>query len=128
MPVRAIAVFSGQTDFWWQRLMRPGFRHCGVLIEAGGHWIVLEPLAACLELRILPAASPDTLVRMLRRRHLLAIETTVRPITGAVLFPGPFTCVETVKRALGIRSIWVQTPWQLYKNIQSRRKSLDSEQ
>lgn len=125
MPVRAIAVFSGQTDFWWQRLMKPGFRHCGVLIEVGGNWIVLEPLAACLEVRVLPGASPSSLIRMLRRRHLVAIETAVVPIVGSVLFPGPFTCVEAVKRVLGIRTFWVQTPWQLYKKIHIRKKYLD---
>lgn len=125
MTVRAIAVFSGQTDFWWQRLLRPGFRHCGVLVEVGGQWVVLEPLAVCLEIRVLPAASPPSLIRMLRRRDLLAIETTIISDGGPALFPQPFTCVEAVKRVLGIRSFWVQTPWQLYKKIINRKKYLD---
>jgi hypothetical protein len=125
MPVRAIAVFSGQTDFWWQRLLKPGFRHCGVLVEVGGQWIVLEPLAACLEIRVLPPANPGSLIRMLRRRHLLAIETAVAPDGCLLLIPGPFTCVEAVKRVLGIRAFWVNTPWQLYKNLISRKKNLD---
>ena len=28
-----------------------------------------------------------------------------------------FTCVEAVKRILGIRATWVLTPWQLYRRL-----------
>lgn len=125
MRTRAIVVFSGQTDFWWQRLLKPGYRHCGVLIECGDRWVVLEPLAERLDVRILGASSPVALKRALRRRQLLAIETEVLLTASPVLVPGLFTCVEAVKRALGIRAAWVQTPWQLYKKIQNRKISLD---
>lgn len=125
MTVRAIAVFSGQTDFWWQRCLKPGFRHCGVMVEAGGHWIVLEPLAARLEVRVLAPAQPAALIRMLRRRNLLAIEAEVMDQAVPVALPGLFTCVAAVKRVLGIRAFWVQTPWQLYKKLHYRKKYLD---
>ncbi len=124
MRTNAIVVFSGQTDFWWQRLLRPGYRHCGVMIECGDHWVVLEPLAARLEVRIFTVSSPDALKRALRRRQLLAVETEVQVDAAPALFPGLFTCVEAVKRALGIRAVWVQTPWQLHKNLKLGKKTL----
>ena len=28
-----------------------------------------------------------------------------------------FTCVDMSKRIIGIKNLWVQTPWQLYKKV-----------
>ena len=33
---------------------------------------------------------------------------------------GVFSCVETVKRLLGLRTRWVFTPWQLHRFLVSR--------
>ena len=33
---------------------------------------------------------------------------------------GPFTCVEVVKRVLGLHDRWVVTPWQLYRRLSGR--------
>ena len=123
--VKAIVVFSGQTDFWWQRLLKPGYRHCGVIIETAGQWVVIEPLAVRLDVRILGHGKPEALIRMLRRRDLRAVETSVDLDAAPIGMPGLFTCVEAVKRTLGIRSIWVLTPGQLYKKVQKRKISLD---
>lgn len=125
MQGRALVVFSGQTDFWWQRFLKPGYRHCGVLLECGRHWVIVEPLATHLHLRLLSFASPD-LPSALRRRGLEVVETSVNLNRKTVLHPGLFTCVEVVKRSLGLRAPLVQTPWQLRKKIsQNRKKNLE---
>ena len=41
----AFVVFSGQTDLKWLKTLKPGFRHCFVLLETGGHWVVYNPLS-----------------------------------------------------------------------------------
>lgn len=121
MPGRALVVFSGQTDFWWQRFLKPGYRHCGVLLECGQHWVIVEPLATHLHLRLLSVANPD-LPSALRRRGLEVLETSVHSSPRPFLHPGLFTCVEVVKRSLGLRAPLVHTPWQLRKKILAIRK------
>ena len=125
MTTKAIVVFSGQTDFWWQWFLKPGFRHCGILIEVGGHWVVLEPLAARLEVRLIASTTPAALMRMLRRRCLSPVLTEVDANVKPSSFTGLFTCVEAVKRVLGIRAVLVQTPWQLKKTLGNRKKNLE---
>ena len=117
MAGRALVVFSGQTDFWWQRLLKPGYRHCGVVIEVGDRWVILEPLAACLQLEVLDSSYEELWAR-LRHLGLRAIETKLYRDRKPLLYLRPLTCVEVVKRTLGIHAASVWTPWQLYKKIQ----------
>jgi hypothetical protein len=127
MRTRALVIFSGQTDFWWQRFLRSGYRHCGVVVECGQHWLVVEPLATHLRLQLLPFSSAD-LPSALRRRGLEVIETFVCPPPKPALYPGLFSCVAMVKRALGLQALTVQTPWQLRKIISPiRKKNLEKE-
>ncbi len=121
MGVRALVVFSGQTDFWWRRVLKPGYRHCGVIVECGQHWLVVEPLAPHLHLRLLPM-SGDALTAALKRRGLDVVETLVRLPGGPGRWPSLFSCVEVVKRTLGLREPMVQTPWQLWQKILENRK------
>ncbi|MCA8929962.1 MAG: hypothetical protein KDC18_18025 [Alphaproteobacteria bacterium] len=116
MADRALVVFSGQTDLAWQRLLCPGFRHCSLILEEGSDWLLVEPLATRLQVRRLGLASVD-LQRRLTRAGLTVVETARRPPSDRPAPPGLWTCVETVKRGLGIRALWVQTPWQLYRYL-----------
>ena len=108
------------------RWLKPGWRHVCVLVETPVGWVGLEPLfqwspmgwidwafdLSCKELAdefvargwtaavacCLPAPEPDP------RRMLI----------------GAYTCVEAVKRALGIASPWIVTPRQLHRWLCSR--------
>jgi hypothetical protein len=56
-------------------------------------------------------------MRFYRQRGHRVIATTLM-IPPRVLAPiRPFTCVEAVKRVLGLRAPWVFTPWQLYCHL-----------
>jgi hypothetical protein len=37
-----------------------------------------------------------------------------------ILPPMMFTCVEAVKRIIGLRGWWILTPWQLYAALAKR--------
>ncbi len=48
---KAVVVFSGRVDKAWQRLLKPGFKHCSLIIEDGPSWLLIEPLCSCLQVR-----------------------------------------------------------------------------
>jgi hypothetical protein len=52
-----------------------------------------------------------------RRQGLRVIETSVRAAPLRVAPLRPLTCVEAVKRVLGIHARSINTPWQLYRHL-----------
>lgn len=113
---RAWVVFSGQADLPWLRLLRPGFRHCYVLINDGEHWMSIDPLSCHTEVMVHHIAPAFDLPGWLRARNLTVVQADVRPQSR----PAPwsvYSCVEVVKRILGLQDFWVLTPYQLYRRL-----------
>jgi len=113
----AIVVFAGEASLKWLRLLRPGFRHCFVLVRRRGCWVIYDPLSHRTDLAVIAGPSLSELAQWYREKGLRVIETPVRraPMRSAPL--RLFTCVEAVKRVLGIHAPWVTTPWQLYRHL-----------
>lgn len=123
---RALVVFSGKADLPWLRLLRPGFRHCFVLLRVGEAWICVNPLAHRTSIELWHPASEGDLVHWLRRQDgLTVVETVARipPRTPAPL--GLYSCVEEVKRVLGLHDRWTVTPRRLYLRLIDRNKYID---
>lgn len=42
---KAYVIFTDNTDLWWLRLLKPGFRHCYLLLSGRGGrcWLELNP-------------------------------------------------------------------------------------
>ena len=111
---RALVVFSGRAEMLWQRLLRPGFRHCSLILDDGDDWLLVEPLASYLQIR-------------LRNAGFVVVETQPLPPATRAAPLGLWTCVETVKRGLSIHAVSVQTPWQLFQFLEQNKKiSLDT--
>ena len=129
---RALVVFSGQTDLVWLRALRTGYRHCFVLIEGrcpgvpanqfGGGWVLYNPLSNATQINLWPLHDEKTIRAWLSQQGYTVVESYVRPLTARVLPWRPFTCVEAVKRALGLHKRGVFTPWQLYQCIKNDKK------
>ncbi len=117
---RAYVVFTGRADLAWLRLLRPGFRHCFVVIQDGSHWLSLEPLATFLDLVVQPVPSEFDLPAWYRERGFLVVPARLDRSHRRPAPWGPFTCVEVVKRALGLRDRWVLTPFQLYRKLRDQ--------
>ena len=125
MTSRALVVFSGRADMPWQRLLRPGFRHCSLILDDGEHWLLVEPLSNYLQVRTLGLAE-QPLARRLRNAGLLVVETAPIAQRNRPAPMGLWTCVETVKRGLCIHALIVQTPWQLFTYLENnKKKNLD---
>lgn len=142
-----LAVFSGATTIPWLRLLRPGFRHCFLVWCDGRRWITYDPLAHATHIAVheldpgfdMAAWYRAAGLRVVRVAQVARATPNVRVQPYADSFGGvapdltpgfrppgpaptpapmaPFTCVEAVKRALGLRARRVITPWQLWRHL-----------
>ncbi len=124
---RALVVFSGKADLGWLRLLRPGFRHCFVLLELGDSWICVNPLAHRTSVEVWSLDPATDLPGWLRAQEgLTVVETTLRQPPRRPSPIGLYSCVEAVKRVLGLQERWVLTPGQLHDHLMRRgKKSLN---
>jgi len=121
----ALVAFSGRTELAWLRLLKPGFRHCFVLLPDPAGWVLLDPMAHATLVRVLPPTPAATLFERLLAEGLVAVPVRPRPAHRRAAPWAPFTCVEAVKRALGVRARGVRTPWQLFRLLTRKEKILD---
>ncbi len=114
----AWVVFSGRTEISWLKFLKPGFRHCYVLINDGERWTRIDPLSHVTEISVHHHVPHDfDLPGWLQSRGSRVVRAPMnRDITRAAPFM-LFTCVEAVKRVLGIHRRGIVTPWQLYRHL-----------
>ena len=114
-------VFEDNTTLWWLRLLKRGFRHCYVLIKLRGgknSWLEINPLSNQLFVsEHYSSSEEDYPVRLRRCRacRVIAVNFARAPLKCAPL--GIFSCVEFVKRIVGIHCFSIFTPYQLYKKL-----------
>jgi len=119
---RALVVFSGHADLWWLRLLRPGFRHCFVALQGGYGWVVIDPLSHRTCVARIPASPEFDLAGWYQARGMTVVETRVIAACEKVAPVRPYSCVESVKRILGIQAGFVLTPWQLFRHLNKTGK------
>jgi len=115
MPDEILVVFSDHTDLWWLKHLRRGFRHCFILIRFADIWICLDALAHKTELMRIDIPDTVHLMKWLENQGETVVRYKIQPSLKKPLYPSLFTCVEAVKRTLGLRKPFILTPWQLYK-------------
>jgi hypothetical protein len=118
----ALVMFSGHADLWWLRLLKPGFRHCFVAVEAESGWLVVEPLSHHTEFSLLPPMARRDLAQWYRGNGLTVVMALAVTPPRRVAPIRPYSCVESVKRFLGIQAGNVLTPWQLFRHIEQNMK------
>lgn len=111
----ALVMFVGDTTIRWLKVLKRGFRHCFVAVNCADTWVVYDPLAHRTDLTVLRGFTGQDLARWYRDHGIVVIPTTVTEAPVRVAPLRPFSCVEAVKRILGIHARWVMTPWQLYR-------------
>lgn len=116
----AIVVF-GPSQLGYLRMLKPGYQHCLVAVQAGGQWHLLDPLSNGTEFTLLGEATPREIIAAFRARGLDAVAAQRRPPVMSEMPISAYTCVEVVKRVLGIRARCVQTPWQLRCHLANAR-------
>ncbi len=116
-------VFTGKTDIAWLKILKPGFRHCYALIHDGYKWISIDPLASHTDIEIHHHISPDyDLPGWLecQGNQILHIPYLYNHRKSAPF--AFFSCVEMMKRLIGLHRFFIMTPWQLYKFLNSKKE------
>lgn len=114
--MKAWVVFSGQADMPWLKVLKPGFRHCAVLLNDGKNWITLDPLANYTDVVVHHVEREFDLPGWMRDRGHRVVPAPIARLQK----PAPlsvYSCVEAVKRVLGIHRRFIFTPWQLYRHL-----------
>jgi hypothetical protein len=118
----AWVVFADEVSVPWLWLLRRDFRHCFILIEADAGWILYNPLSHCTELAWL---SPAQALAVLQA-HPAAVLVRVCRAPAVALPWRPFTCVEAIKRALGLgHACRALTPWRFHRFLLRRKLAID---
>lgn len=112
--MKALIVFEDTVERPWQRLLKRGFRHCFVIMNNGQHWLSIEAGIDRMDVALCEAPASYDLAEWFVKAGHKVIEVEVKH-TGKCFPVMPFTCVELVKRIVGIQKCLVITPWQLYK-------------
>lgn len=110
-------VFTDESRMWWLKGMKRGFRHCFVLLNDKEHWLAMEPLAHCTELTVLPSPPDFDLPTWIRGQGHHVVEAVLDRTSMRMPIVFLYTCVEAVKRVLGLKNFFVWTPYQLYKHL-----------
>lgn len=120
-PDLAVVAFTGRATLPWLRVLRPGFRHCFVLLRTRGQWLYYDPMAHYTLASVIGAYPLLGLLRVFRGQGCRVRLARPRVPPPRALAWRPYTCVEAAKRVLGLREPWVFTPWQLYRRLGRRR-------
>ncbi len=116
----AYVAFGGHKTKWWMRFLKKGFYHCALLLGNGYEWILIDPLIHYTDLIILKTPSPTAVLKE-KGYHLIRTTPIIPKITNTQF--RPFTCVETVKRFLGINNPLIWTPYQLFRFLYLKKEN-----
>ena len=113
---KAWVVFTGKTDISWLKILRKNFRHCFVLINDGQRWFSIDPLSHYTDVQIQHHIQPDFDLPAWFEEQGNTVVPAIFEHSHKEPAPwGICSCVEQVKRILGIHCRFILTPWQLYK-------------
>lgn len=115
---KAYVVFTGKTEIRWLRFLRRGFRHCFVLLNDGHHWVSVDPLSSYTDILVHHVPADFDFPAWMEKRGYRVLKAPItRSMTVAPI--GIFSCVEAVKRILGLHKRWIITPFQLHQYLKS---------
>ena len=115
---RAILVFADAKESVYWRLLKPGFRHVALAIQAGDYWVWVDGSPVRLSV---PTGVTSDLAGYWRSRGCTVVECEARLRAT----PTPLmlsTCVGFVKALMGITNPLILTPHQLYRHVTRNKR------
>ena len=110
-----LVVFSGQVSKWWLRFLKKDFRHCFITIGNGRIWLTIDSMLHKIDIIIQPVAGDFDMEKWYISQGFKVLKATPSKIKLVSAPIGLFTCVEVVKRIIGIHDFRIATPYKLYK-------------
>lgn len=117
---RALVVFTPGPRPWWLAWLDAEIGHCFVLAESRDCWILLDPLAQSLEVSAFFRVSEEALAAHYRACGFRVIAVVLADPAKRLAPPLPYTCVEVVKRLIGLHSWRILTPYQLLRHLEKK--------
>ena len=120
---RAIVAFGGKPTLWWMRFLKKGFYHCMVALGDGKEWVIVDSLLHFTDVIVVKEGD----IRLFfKKRGYRIVEVDVNEPKKIRLRVMPYTCVEVVKRLVGVEKCCILTPYSLflYLNKKIGKKSL----
>lgn len=108
----AIVVF-GSSSLRYLQVLKAGYQHCSVITQDKGNWHLMDPLSNGTHITELGEAAPSEILALFSNDGYDAIAVQRRPPLPKEMPWALYTCVEAVKRVLGLHNRWIVTPWQL---------------
>lgn len=118
-PSDIYIAFSGRADAGFLRLLKPGFRHCFALVRDAGRWVIVDPMLHKMELGFADVPQDFDFPAWMRARGYRVVRAPRLSPPRRMAAPTPFTCVEAMKRLIGLQDWRILTPWQLYRRLVS---------
>lgn len=109
--------FSGVCDVRLLKILRPGFRHCFALIREQNSWVMVDPMLHKMDVTTTHLTPDFDFPAWLRTRGYRVVRAPHLVPRKRLCMPSPFTCVEAMKRLIGLQDWTVLTPWQLYRTL-----------
>ena len=111
----AIVVFHDRGTGFLSRFLKPGFKHCFVVVRNGNYWIVVDGGVGVPQIEVVAPGDFD-FATYCRDQDFAVIETEQRDTVPR----SPFVlanCVGFTKAVLCIRAPFAVTPYRLYKHL-----------
>lgn len=113
--MRALVVFHGHGCHPLARFLKPGFKHCFVVAEAGDYHVRLDGMDGKPVLDVVCGSDYD-LATFYRREGYTVVKTSQRRTPPLWPFV-PSNCVGLVKAFLCISAPFAVTPYALYRHL-----------
>lgn len=116
-PVSIWVVFSDETDIRMLKFLRKGFRHCFVIMLQDERWMLIDPRSNMTDIRLLPHPAHFNFPRYFTQAGKIVVKAQIKPAPQKIAPIFPLSCVETVKRVLGIHRRFLITPYHLHQYL-----------
>lgn len=123
-----VIYYDSGAEHFWNKFLKPNFSHCSVVVFDGYEYILLSHglsfnyhAVLNLELKCGDQAMIDLLKTALNNDKIIVqnVRCIIKPEIRVKLPVVIDTCVESVKKYLGIGKRSVITPYQLYKHLKN---------
>ena len=114
----AYVAFGGKPPHWWTKFLKKGFYHCLLILGNGYEWILIDPIWNYTDLIFI---RNKKILSILDEKGYHLLRTTPQLSLNTKGHFRPLTCVETVKRFLGISNPKIWTPFQLFQFISTKK-------
>ena len=120
---KAVVGFGGEPTLWWMHFLKKGFYHCFVALGRENEWLIIDPLLHFTDAIMIKNVN----IKLFFKNHgYRFVEVPINEPAYKRLRVMPYTCVETVKRFIGVEKSFIFTPYSLfcYLNKKIGKKSL----